>query len=470
MDARVEGLDPSIEHLREPGHGRDVGHRQPGVAQGAGRPAGRHELEPEPRPARPRTGRARSCPTRTAAPVAGAGTAASATLEIHRRRAGHPPRRRPRRRAAGRRPAAGSRCSTAWIRVGRVASSSPGRIVDRLLGDDRAAIERRVDEVDRAAGHPRRRAPGRRATACAARERRQQRRMRVEDPARERRQHGRARRSACSRRGRSTSGPTASSVSARVASSPPGTSAVSIPCSAAQSSAGQARSAKTRTIVAAQLAPRSPPPGSRAGSTRPPTRRPRSARSSRHGLQRRLRRSAAAASDAPASTTSPITRRRRCPWAANDSIAAATAAGWTTAIIPIPPLNVDRSSTSSRPPSAPNRRMTDGIAQRVGSRRAARSAGSARGTLPGQAAAGDVGQSAEVVAGGVERRADRQDRPARRSGSGSAGPRRASPSPSCGSPASASVAGASPSVRRSRSWYGSARSRSHDVSSDRTSE
>ena len=52
MDARVQRLDPAVEHLREPGHGRDVGDRQAPLAQGPGRAAGRHELEPEPDEAR----------------------------------------------------------------------------------------------------------------------------------------------------------------------------------------------------------------------------------------------------------------------------------------------------------------------------------------------------------------------------------------------------------------------------------
>ena len=53
-----------------------------------------------------------------------------------------------------------------------------------------------------------------------------------------------------------TSGATARSVSARTASSPPGTRIVSIPCSAAQPSAGHSRSANTRT-TSPPTAPRS---------------------------------------------------------------------------------------------------------------------------------------------------------------------------------------------------------------------
>ena len=46
MDPRMERLHPPVEHLRKAGHGGDVGHRQAGVAQGAGGAAGRDELEP----------------------------------------------------------------------------------------------------------------------------------------------------------------------------------------------------------------------------------------------------------------------------------------------------------------------------------------------------------------------------------------------------------------------------------------
>jgi len=65
-------------------------------------------------------------------------------------------------------------------------------------------------------------------------------------------------------------------------------------------------------------------------------------------------------------------------------MAAGAASPVTTAIIPMPPLNVARTSSSSIPPSAPIRRITDGIDQREGSTRAARPIGSARATLPGR--------------------------------------------------------------------------------------
>ena len=72
VDPRVERLHPPVEHLGEARDGRDVGHRQPGVAQGAGGPAGRHELEPERGRGPSANGRGRSCPRRTAGPAAGA--------------------------------------------------------------------------------------------------------------------------------------------------------------------------------------------------------------------------------------------------------------------------------------------------------------------------------------------------------------------------------------------------------------
>ena len=80
-----------------------------------------------------------------------------------------------------------------------------------------------------------------------------------------------------------------------------------------------------------------------------------------------------------------------------------TAAGATTTIIPRPPLNVARSSASSSPPSAPNRRMTDGIGQRAGSTRTPRSVGQGARHVAGQSAAGDVGEAVDVVPGRDQR-------------------------------------------------------------------
>ena len=45
VDARVEGLDPTVEHLRHARDGRDIGDRESRLAERLGRPAGRNELE-----------------------------------------------------------------------------------------------------------------------------------------------------------------------------------------------------------------------------------------------------------------------------------------------------------------------------------------------------------------------------------------------------------------------------------------
>ena len=77
------------------------------------------------------------------------------------------------------------RCSTARIRSCRRLRVVAGHHRDGLLGDDRAAIQGLVDEVDGAAGHGHAVREGVRH-GVRAREGRQQRRMRVEDPTRER--------------------------------------------------------------------------------------------------------------------------------------------------------------------------------------------------------------------------------------------------------------------------------------------
>ena len=45
VDERVQRLDPAVHHLGEPGDVGDVGHRQPGLGQGAGGAAGRHQFQ-----------------------------------------------------------------------------------------------------------------------------------------------------------------------------------------------------------------------------------------------------------------------------------------------------------------------------------------------------------------------------------------------------------------------------------------
>ena len=65
-----------------------------------------------------------------------------------------------------------------------------GQDRDRLLGHDRTAVERGVDQVDRHPGHAHA-VRERIANGVGTRERRQQRRMRVQDPSRERLQDAR---------------------------------------------------------------------------------------------------------------------------------------------------------------------------------------------------------------------------------------------------------------------------------------
>ena len=63
------------------------------------------------------------------------------------------------------------------------------------------------------------------------------------------------------------------------------------------------------------------------------------------------------------------------------------------------------------PPSAPSTRMTDGIGQVAGSRRAPSASGRARGTLPGRPPPVMWAMPADLVPGRLERRPDRQQVP-----------------------------------------------------------
>ncbi len=75
VDPRMERLDPPVEHLREAGHGGDVGDRQAGVAQGPrGAPRSRRARS-RGRRGRDRARRGRSCRRRTAARGEGRGRA-----------------------------------------------------------------------------------------------------------------------------------------------------------------------------------------------------------------------------------------------------------------------------------------------------------------------------------------------------------------------------------------------------------
>ena len=196
----MERLHPAVEHLGEARHGGDVRDRQARLAEGSRRAAGRDELEPVADEAPARTPPGRSC--RRPRGARGAGRAATRP----------PPPRRSRR--AGRRLATStaparssatargsSRCSTALIRSWSVASSSPGEDRDRLLGTigPPSSVSSTRWTVAPVTATP---CGERVADRVGARERRQERRVRVEDPAARTRRAPPARRSACSRRGR----------------------------------------------------------------------------------------------------------------------------------------------------------------------------------------------------------------------------------------------------------------------------
>ena len=183
----MEGLHAAVENLGEARHGADVGHRQAGLAKRPRRAAGRHQLEPaadeaapqlgqaalvahgQERPARRRHARSAVGGSMVEAPAVDATAPASSSATAR----------------------GSSRCSTALIRSCKASSSSPGRIGTASWSDDRTAVERLVDDVNGAAGDLR--AVGDRvAHGVRPRERRQQRRVGVQDPARERGEHRRA--------------------------------------------------------------------------------------------------------------------------------------------------------------------------------------------------------------------------------------------------------------------------------------
>ena len=78
-----------------------------------------------------------------------------------------------------------NRCSTSWMRAARVSAVSPFSTRTGLLGDHRAGVHARIDEVDRHAGHldP---VAHRVGDGVGAGKRRQQRGMQVDDPPGER--------------------------------------------------------------------------------------------------------------------------------------------------------------------------------------------------------------------------------------------------------------------------------------------
>ena len=181
MDPRVERLDPPIEHLGRPGDCGHIGHRQAGVAQRPGRATRRDQLEPASDEAATELDDAglvvhrQQCPARD-------GDARVRAVEIH----GH--------RAAFRREGVGEQQRDRTRQESMLGCADPvmerGDIVagqdhDGLLGDDRAAVEAVVHEMDRAPGD--RHAVGECVrNGMRTRKGGQQRRVRVEDPTGER--------------------------------------------------------------------------------------------------------------------------------------------------------------------------------------------------------------------------------------------------------------------------------------------
>ena len=277
VDPRMERLDPPVEHLREPGHGGHVGDRQAGVAQRPGRAAGRDELEAAARPG-PRPSSTSPVLSETDSSARrGRGTRRVGAVEIERHapavrrdreRAGQEQRDGPRQQpvldgadpvveASPRRRRAGS-ATASWATIGPPSSVSSTRWTVQPVTvtpcASASATAWAPGNAGRSDGCVLRIRPANAASTAGP-----------DDPhvARQDDDVG-------PDRGRASS--------ASVASSPPGTSAVSIPCSAAQSSAGHARSAKTRTIVAAELAARRRRGQRPQVRARRPTRRPRSGR------------------------------------------------------------------------------------------------------------------------------------------------------------------------------------------------
>ena len=465
VDPRMERLDPAVEHLREAGHGGDVGDRQAGVAQRPGRAAGRDELEAAARPARgPSSTRPVLSDTDRRA-RRGRGTAASARSRSSRTcrpsaaTESAPARSRPTARGS-------RRCSTARIRAWRVSSSSPGRIGTAswaTIGPPSRVASTRwtvqpvtVDAVGERVAH-----------RVGARERRQERRMGVEDPVRVRRQDPRA------------DDPHVAGQDDDIG--PGGSQRIGqggivaarherrvdpLLRGPVEGRAGAVGERPGRSRRRARRA--SPPRGAPAGSSRRPTRRRRCGRS-RDDLERALRRSARPPTGAGVDHLADD--RRATPCSASAAMAAATASGGTTATMPEPAVERRAQLVVVEPAQgaeqAHDRRHR---ASASGSSRAARPSGSARGTLPGRpppvmwarpcrsVPAATSASRAARIGPGVDPGRRQQHLAEGRHRLVRARPR-----------ARPSVA-ASPSVRRRRAWYGSARSRSHWAISARTSE
>ena len=151
VDPRMERLDPAVQHLGEPGDGRHVGHGQSGVAQRLRGAPGGHEFEAglheaarerhearlvgngQQGPPRSRDGTVRLCDVQIDPPSIGGDAQDAGQQGRHRARV----------------EAMFDRLDPGVEHRDIVA----GQDLDCLLGDDRAAVQRRIDEMDRATGH-----------------------------------------------------------------------------------------------------------------------------------------------------------------------------------------------------------------------------------------------------------------------------------------------------------------------------
>ena len=406
MDPRVERLDPAVEHLREAGDGGDVGDRQ---ARRRAAPAPCRRSRRARSRARRGRGRTSTRPVlseteRSARRGSGAAPPRRSTSIVTRRPSAAIDRAPARSSATAR---GSSRCSTAWIRSWSVASSSPARIGDGLLGDDRAAVERRVDEVDGRAGDARRRAASASRTACAPgnagssdgwvlriRPANAASTARPDDAhvAGEDDDVGRARRARASREG--------------VVGRRPGRAPCRSP--APPPSRAPGRPDRRRRGRSRRRARRAPPPraSARRLRARRPRRRPRSGRVTaiRPAPPRSARRRARSRGDDLADDAA-----SRPASAAAPSIVASTAAGGDhddhpepaverrpQLVVVEPAERADQPHDRRHPPASPDRA------------RAPRSAGSARGTLPGSPPPVMWASPAQVVAGRAQRRPQRR--------------------------------------------------------------
>ncbi len=148
-DPRMERLHPTVEHLREAGHGSDIDHVKAGFAQRPRRAAGRDDLETE----------VRESPAKLDQP----GLVRHRDERAARGRDG---RRDPRidpdlpafdadRAGQGQGDAPRQQPVLDGVDArGEAVEGVAGHDLDHLLGHDRATVERLVDEMDGHAGHP----------------------------------------------------------------------------------------------------------------------------------------------------------------------------------------------------------------------------------------------------------------------------------------------------------------------------